>query len=80
MTDQTNPAFELLRSQEIPSLKIGYQEYRHRVTGAQHIHLASDNKENVFLVALRTVPEDSTGSQRWKIIKQSSHEQRREQR
>ena len=61
MTDQTNPAFELLRSQEIPSLKIGYQEYRHRVTGAQHIHLASDNKENVFLVALRTVPEDSTG-------------------
>ena len=61
MTDQTNPAFELLRRQEIPSLKIGYQEYRHKVTGAQHIHLASDNKENVFLVALRTVPEDSTG-------------------
>ena len=61
MTDQTNPAFELLRSQDIPSLKIHYQEYRHKVTGAQHIHLASDNKENVFLVALRTVPEDSTG-------------------
>ena len=61
MTDQTNPAFELLRSQHIPSLKIHYQEYRHKVTGAQHIHLASDNKENVFLVALRTVPEDSTG-------------------
>ena len=61
MTDQTNPAFELLRSQDIPSLKIRYQEYRHKVTGAQHIHLAADNKENVFLVALRTVPEDSTG-------------------
>jgi hypothetical protein len=61
MTDSTNPAFELLREQDIPSLKVRYQEYRHRVTGAQHIHLAADNKENVFLVALRTVPMDSTG-------------------
>ena len=54
-------AFELLREQDIPSLKLRYQEYRHRVTGAQHIHLAADHKENVFLVALRTVPHDSTG-------------------
>ena len=61
MTHSTNPAFELLREQDIPSLKVRYQEYRHRVTGAQHIHLAADNKENVFLVALRTVPMDSTG-------------------
>ncbi len=61
MTDHAHPAFELLREQEIPSLKVRYQEFRHRVTGAQHIHLAADNKENVFLVALRTVPMDSTG-------------------
>ena len=61
MTNSANPAFELLRTQEIPSLKLRYEEYRHRVTGAQHIHLAADNKENVFLVALRTVPMDSTG-------------------
>ena len=61
MTTNTHPAFELLREQSIPSLKLHYQEYRHRVTGAQHIHLAADNKENVFLVALRTVPDDSTG-------------------
>ena len=61
MTHSTNPAFELLREQDFPSLKVRYQEYRHRVTGAQHIHLAADNKENVFLVALRTVPMDSTG-------------------
>jgi Zn-dependent M16 (insulinase) family peptidase len=51
----------LLREQEIASLKVRYQEFRHRVTGAQHIHLAADNSENVFLVALRTVPMDSTG-------------------
>ncbi|MFT5038364.1 MAG: Zn-dependent M16 (insulinase) family peptidase, partial [Flavobacteriaceae bacterium] len=61
MTANAHPAFELLREQEIPSLRLHYQEYRHRVTGAQHIHLGADNKENVFLVALRTVPDDSTG-------------------
>ncbi len=57
----THPAFELLRSQTIDALKIRVEEYRHKVTGAQHIHLAADNDENVFLVALRTVPQDSTG-------------------
>lgn len=54
-------SFEFLRSQTIDALKIRVEEYRHRVTGAQHIHIAADNNENVFLVALRTVPHDSTG-------------------
>lgn len=53
--------FELVRSQTIDALKIRVEEYRHNITGAQHIHLAADNNENVFLVALRTVPHDSTG-------------------
>ncbi len=56
-----HPAFELLRTQTIPSLHIEFQEYRHRVTGAQHIHLRSNHEENVFLVAFRTIPMDSTG-------------------
>lgn len=56
-----HPSFEFLRSQTIDSLKIRVEEYRHRATGAQHIHMAADNNENVFLVALRTVPHDSTG-------------------
>lgn len=56
-----HPAFEKLRSQPIDSLQVTVEEYRHRATGAQHIHIASDNNENVFLVALRTVPYDSTG-------------------
>ncbi|KJS08299.1 MAG: peptidase M16, partial [Gammaproteobacteria bacterium BRH_c0] len=57
----THPAFEFLRSQQVASLNLVVEEYRHRRTGAQHIHLASDSPENVFLVALRTVPEDSSG-------------------
>jgi Zn-dependent M16 (insulinase) family peptidase len=56
-----HPAFEWKRSQHIASLNLTVEEYIHRATGAQHIHIASNNPENVFLVALRTVPEDSTG-------------------
>ncbi|MBT8148326.1 MAG: insulinase family protein, partial [Gammaproteobacteria bacterium] len=53
--------FTLRATKRIESLDIEYQEYQHQHTGAQHIHLAADNNENVFLVALRTVPTDSTG-------------------
>lgn len=56
-----HPAFEWLRSQPLESLNITVEEYRHRKTGAVHYHLAADFDENVFLVALRTVPMDSTG-------------------
>src|SRR5690606_8026667 len=53
-------SFEFLRSQTIDALKVRVEEYRHKATGAQHIHISADNNENVFLVALRTVPHDST--------------------
>lgn len=53
--------FELLRSEPIASLNVTVSEYRHKTSGAQHIHIAADNQENVFLVGLRTIPTDSTG-------------------
>jgi Zn-dependent M16 (insulinase) family peptidase len=56
-----HPAFSRLRSHRIDTLNLMVEEYEHRVTGAKHFHLACDNTENVFLVALRTVPMDSTG-------------------
>jgi Zn-dependent M16 (insulinase) family peptidase len=56
-----HPAFEAIRQEDIESLNIRVEQYVHKKTGAAHYHLASDNSENVFLVALRTVPEDSTG-------------------
>ncbi len=56
-----HPTFEWVRSQPIESLNITVEEYRHRKTGAVHYHMAADNDENVFLVALRTVPMDSRG-------------------
>ena len=57
----THPAFEKLRSHRIATLNLDIEEYRHKKTGARHLHLAADNDENVFFVALRTFPMDSTG-------------------
>ncbi len=56
-----NSPFELRHTESIPSLQIEVQEYRHLKTGAMHYHLASNDTNNVFLVAFRTVPMDSTG-------------------
>ena len=58
---QTPNTFVLKRAVPIPSLNLTVEEYAHPGTGAQHLHLSSDSSENVFMVALRTVPEDSTG-------------------
>ncbi len=61
---KTHDAFTLVRQQHVNSLNIAVEEYTHKATGAQHIHLSPQNNgdaENVFLVALRTVPHDSTG-------------------
>ena len=53
--------FTLMQRREIATLNLEMLEYEHVVTGARHLHLATDHKENVFMVALRTVPSDSTG-------------------
>ncbi len=58
---QPHPAFESIRSEHVESLNLQVEQFQHRATGAMHYHLAADNNENVFLVALRTVPHDSTG-------------------
>lgn len=57
----SHAAFEWLRSSRIPSLNVELQEYRHKVTGAPHLHIAADDDQNAFLVGFRTVPQDSTG-------------------
>ncbi|PCJ18368.1 MAG: peptidase M16 [Gammaproteobacteria bacterium] len=63
VSDDLTPfeSFEFVRTEEVQSLNLTMVEYRHRKTGAVHYHLATDNDENVFLVALRTVPTDSSG-------------------
>ena len=45
-----HPAFQLLRQHHVEALDIQVSEYKHKVTGAIHYHLATENDENVFLV------------------------------
>jgi len=56
-----HPSFEFICSQKIESLNVIVQHFKHKITGAEHYHLSADDAQNVFMVALRTVPMDSTG-------------------
>lgn len=56
-----HPAFEFQNEHTIESLKLTVQHFKHILTGADHYHLDADDSQNVFMVALRTVPMDSTG-------------------
>ena len=53
--------FEHVRRQRIETLDVFINEYEHLKTGAKHFHFESDHTERAFMVALRTVPEDSSG-------------------
>lgn len=58
---ETHPAFEWLGSTPVESMNVEVQEYRHRKTGARHVHIAAADDQNAFLVGFATVPQDSTG-------------------
>lgn len=62
ITQTIHPAFQLLRQHHVEALDIQVSEYKHKVTGAVHYHLATSHDENVFLVAFRTQPMDSKGA------------------
>lgn len=59
--NQAHPAFQLIDQRHVESLNVKLLHYRHEKTGADHFHIDSDSEENVFMVALRTMPQDSTG-------------------
>ena len=52
--------FQLLEKKYLPTLDITLETYEHTRTGAMHYHFASQKEENVFMVALRTMPTNST--------------------
>lgn len=53
--------FEEIESCYISSLQANYQLFEDARTGARHVHLANDDNNNAFMVALPTRPTDSTG-------------------
>lgn len=59
--EQCHSAFRFIGNKVVDALNVEVAEYEHKATGARHYHLASEHDENVFLVAFRTVPEDSRG-------------------
>lgn len=61
ISQTVHPTFQLVRQHHVEALDILVSEYKHRVTGAVHYHLATNHDENVFLVAFRTQPMDSKG-------------------
>lgn len=60
-TSAAYEAFQWVQQQRIESLDIIVDQFEHKKTGAVHYHFTADNDENVFLVALRTIPTDSSG-------------------
>ena len=49
------------RAEHIEELSSIFYELEHERTGARHLHLENNDKENVFSVAFKTIPSDSTG-------------------
>lgn len=58
---QNHAAFRHISSTPVDSLNIVIDHYEHIKTGAVHYHICSDHDEKAFLVAVRTMPHDSTG-------------------
>lgn len=56
-----HPAFAHLGTRQLQGRGIRLEEFRHTATSALHLHFAADHPESVFMVAFRTLPQDSTG-------------------
>jgi Zn-dependent M16 (insulinase) family peptidase len=53
--------YDVSRIAELPETGSVFYELEHRGTGARHVHISTDDRENTFGVILKTVPKDSTG-------------------
>ncbi|MDL1968831.1 MAG: insulinase family protein [Deltaproteobacteria bacterium] len=68
--DQNNPdikqndnicGYLIKKIVELKEIRSILYDIEHSATGARHIHLSNNDKENTFGVAFKTVPTDSTG-------------------
>lgn len=53
--------WKVIRIDELKSLGAFIYELEHKITKAKYAHIDIDSKENVFCVAFKTIPKDSTG-------------------
>ncbi|OAA53979.1 Metalloenzyme, LuxS/M16 peptidase-like, metal-binding protein [Niveomyces insectorum RCEF 264] len=53
--------FTLLRAKRLPELELTAFQLQHDKTGAEHLHIARDDPNNVFSIGFKTNPPDDTG-------------------
>ncbi|KAL6402058.1 mitochondrial presequence protease [Ilyonectria robusta] len=53
--------FTLLRSKHVPELKLTALHLQHDKTGADYLHIARDDTNNVFSIGFKTNPPNDTG-------------------
>lgn len=53
--------FTLLRSKHVPELELTALHLKHDNTGAEHLHIAREDSNNVFSIGFKTNPPDDTG-------------------
>jgi len=53
--------FTLHRTKHVPELELTALHLRHDKTGADYLHVARDDKNNVFSIGFKTNPPDDTG-------------------
>ena len=53
--------FTIKRTKTFPELQLKAYELEHERTGAEYLHIAREDKNNVFSVGFKTNPPDDTG-------------------
>ena len=53
--------YQITTITELGLINSDFIDMEHSPTGARHIHIGNDDRENTFSVAFKTVPTDSTG-------------------
>ncbi|RYP22372.1 hypothetical protein DL765_001724 [Monosporascus sp. GIB2] len=53
--------FTLLRAKHVPELELTALHLKHDKTGADYLHIARDDSNNVFSIGFKTNPPDDTG-------------------
>lgn len=53
--------FVLERTKHVPELELTAFDLRHIKTGAEYLHVARNDKNNVFSIGFKTNPPDDTG-------------------
>ena len=53
--------FTLQRTKHVPELELSALHFQHDKTGADYLHVAREDQNNVFSIGFKTNPPDDTG-------------------